>query len=119
MNLRSGGFLLIEATVAILIALLLSACMVLYQGKAALLRAQAAAHLQALHGALALLEGQSAGLPENLVISTHRVAIACVPVSEGIPLIISPISPCTQVCVHDARMPEQVCLLATWLGTSS
>jgi hypothetical protein len=125
-NRVGAGFLLIEATIAILISILLSSIIVMYHGKSALMRAQTLYRSQALAGAISTLEGLwgSTGIddsiPTGCTVHTTSIPLLSQPMVEGVNLTIPSLAPLVQVRVVDNRLdPERILVITSWLGEAS
>jgi hypothetical protein len=106
-----SGFLLLEATSAILISIMLSFSMVWYQGKAATARAQAHRRLERLTRARDSLERVLAG--EDPQESCSYIPIGR-PQIQGLPLMIPELQPILMVSVIDEQ--EERLTLTRWVG---
>ena len=123
-NRVGTGFLLIEATIAILISIFLSSIIVMYQGKSALMRAKTLYRSQALAGAIATLEGVLGGtviedsIPTGCSLQVISLPLPSRPICEGVDLAIPPLASLVQVHVVDTRLEERVLVITSWRSPS-
>ncbi|MFI5332934.1 MAG: hypothetical protein ACHQVS_02410 [Candidatus Babeliales bacterium] len=105
------GFLLMEATIAVLMSIILSSIMVLYLGKAATLRADIRNRSYALSCALETMEGVLSGsiAHTHAACTVQKIPLLTSPLCTGIDLVLPPLA-------HSVLVRAQSMVLCSWTG---